>query len=78
MFRETSREYKPTIRFSEKELPQVKEWEINKSYTLQVEVTMKNKGEDMWEAKGIGGTFQINSVKAIEEDKVKKLKAKYQ
>ena len=69
---------KPSIRFAEKELPEVKNWEINQKYTLQIEVRLKNKGEDIWGEKGIGGTFLIEGVKSIEEDKIKKLKAKFQ
>ena len=64
---------KPSIRFSEKELPGVKNWEINQKYTLQIEVRLKNKGEDIWGESGIGGTFLIEGVKSIEEDKIKQL-----
>jgi len=70
--------YKPRIRFSEKELPEIKEWDINKKYKLQIEVVLKNKGEDYFEDGGIGGTFMVENVKAIEEDKIKKLKEKYE
>lgn len=73
---------KPSIRFTEKELPGIKDWDINKKYTLQIEVTLKSKGEDIWDEGGIGGRLQIDAVKAVgdkdQEDKVKKLKAKYQ
>ena len=72
--------YKPSIRFSDKELPELKGWEIGKKYILQIEATLKEKGEDQYsfESTGVGGRFKVESVKAIEEDKIKKLKAKYE
>ena len=71
MFREAME--KTSIRFKESELPEIKNWEINQKYTLQIEVRLKNKGEDIWGEKGIGGTFLIEGVKSIEEDKIKQL-----
>lgn len=52
--------------------------EINSKHILQIEVRLKNKGVDIWGEKGLGGTFLIEGVKAIEEDKIKKLKARFQ
>lgn len=77
-FRESPSEFKPTIRFTQKELPEIKGMEINSKHTLQIEVRLKNKGEDIWGEKGIGGTFLIEGVKSIDEDKIKKLKARFQ
>ncbi len=70
--------HKQRIRFTERELPEIKNWEIGKKYTIQLEVRLKNKGENEWEENGVmGGSFVIDGVKSIGEDKIKKLKAKY-
>ena len=77
-YKEPNHNHKQRIRFSEKELPELKNWPINQKYTLQIEVRLKNKGDDMWEETGMmGGIFTIEAVKAIEEDKIKKLEQKY-
>jgi len=73
-FKDTMRK---TIRFTQKELPQIKEWPISGNYILQIEVTLKSKGDEMWDEEGLGGTFLVTGVKAIEENKIKKLKEKF-
>ena len=69
---------KKTIRFTQKELPQIKEWKVGGKYKVQIEITLENYGNDIWDEEGLGGTFLVSGVKAIEEDKIKKLKEKFQ
>ena len=80
MFKEMKE--KQSVRFSEKELPEVKTWPVGEGYTydLQIKVRMigKRKPYDFEESKGLTGDFEIDSVKNITEDpKVKELKRKY-
>ena len=75
-FRDSDR--KQRVRFTQKELPEIKNWDVGQKYIIQLEVRLKSKGENEWEETGeMGGSFVVDGVKAIEEDKIKKLKEKY-
>lgn len=63
------------LRISQKEHPEIKDWEPGKTYKMEITCEMMNKGKD-WNDQ-FGGTFRINTIKIVEDDKVKKLKERY-
>ena len=70
----------PSFSISEKDLSEVKDWEVGKKYNLSIEVEQigKEKGSYMTEDKNeIIGRFKITKIKAEENQEVKELKEKY-
>ena len=55
---------KPSIRINEDELPELKDWEVDKEYTLEVKVKLMNLGRSDYENKPkLWGSFRVLDVK---------------
>src|SRR3990167_10277053 len=69
----------PTFSISEKDLKEVKDWEVGKNYSLIVEVEQigKEKNSYMTNNKDeIVGRFQIKKISYRDNDKIKELKSR--
>lgn len=70
----------PSFSLSEKDLPELKDWEVGKKYNLEIEVEQigKEKNSYMTDNKNeIMGRFKIVKIKAENSEEVEKLKSKY-
>lgn len=64
------KEYAPRLSLSEKMLPAIKDWNIGKKYTIELEVEMvsQRKGEEYDSAPGkVNGEFKVLSASDKEE-----------
>lgn len=52
-----------TLNFSEKELPEGKDWEVGKTYKLEIEVRQHSKSQE--EGKPLNSCFTVTKVKAL-------------
>lgn len=72
LIKSTSKEWdnRPSISFSESQLPEIKKWNVGEKYVLEVTVEMNGiRQEDYGEEKGkYVGNFKVTSVKAEEEE----------
>lgn len=71
--------FQPTINLSDKDLPEIKDWEVGKTYHLMmvVEQTSLRKNEFLESDKEFHASFNIKSVKAVNPDKIKELTNKF-
>ena len=64
---ETIPEMKPSLYLSDKDLPEVADWEVGHEYKLLVEVKQTSKSINEYEGKKkMTATFEIAKVKAID------------
>ena len=58
---------KPYLSLSEKDLPEIKEWEVGNDYKLLVEIKMTNKSiSEVDGKKPVHCGFEISKVKAVD------------
>lgn len=60
-------EFKPTVSFSAKQLPELKNWKVGSKYQLVLEVEQKSLREESYgKNKGeLKGSFEVLNVKAL-------------
>lgn len=60
---------KPTLYLTDKDLPELKDWETGKTYKLDITVKQVSKSErDTGNGKEMTGTFDITDVKVDNDD----------
>lgn len=58
-------EHKPHLHLSEKDLPEIKSWNIDNEYTLTLKVEMTSVSKDEWEEDGkVRAGFKVLEVNA--------------
>ena len=57
--------YAPSLHFNEKQVSEVKDWQVGEDYTLMIEVTMTSKNEN--EKGGVSAYFDILSYKEVND-----------
>lgn len=56
----------PSLSFMENELPEMKDWNIGKTYRVEIEMEMTGINKSEWEkGKPIRGSFTVKSVKDL-------------
>lgn len=65
---EQSKGWLPSIHFTDKQLPQIKNWEPGKIYEVALQIKQKSK-ELKDESKEISASFEIIGVKALMNEK---------
>ena len=62
-------EYYPEVSFDEKQLPQIKDWEVGKKYKLELEVEMISKSKSQYDAgEPHRASFKVTSVEEDTDD----------
>lgn len=64
----SAHQVKPTITFTEKELPEIKDWKVGKKYELVVSVEMVGLEKDEWDKNKLSARFKVNRVEQEEDD----------
>lgn len=60
---------RPTLYVTEKDVPQLKSWDIDKTYTLEVKATLKSLSKDEYgDSNTLRGSFTVTNIKSDDDD----------
>lgn len=61
-------EYKPRLTVNVKQLPDIKDWEVGKTYTLEIKGKMISKSQGGWDgSQPLEATFEVAGAKTDDE-----------